>query len=133
MSSAAVFTLGNIEVRDLAPRQAETLAHTVRGLSSKETARVMHISPRTVEMNISLAMQRLGARNRAQLIHQAISTGALTIKRVTPSLLVCFLFAFAALPYSTQSVDDILRLTARPVRVRRELDADLPEPKLPEA
>ena len=50
----------------LSPREAQCLHAVARGMSSKETARQLAISPRTVDVHIQRAMRRLGARTRAE-------------------------------------------------------------------
>lgn len=121
----ASLKFGNLEVRGLPPRQAETLIHTARGLNSKETAKAMHISPRTVEMNLNMAMARFGAANRVHLIIQAITAGALVIKDAAMCLFVSFFLLFAAMPGATvQSADDLTRVPARNLRLRRKNDED---------
>lgn len=50
----------------LSPREAQCLHAVARGMSSKETARQLAISPRTVDVHVQRAMRRLGARTRAE-------------------------------------------------------------------
>ena len=50
----------------LTPRQLACLGLVGRGFSSKEIARELGISPRTVDLYVSEACQRLGVRTRAQ-------------------------------------------------------------------
>jgi DNA-binding CsgD family transcriptional regulator len=52
----------------LSPRERETLAEIARGASSKEAARTLGISPRTVEFHRANLMRKLGARNLAELL-----------------------------------------------------------------
>jgi DNA-binding CsgD family transcriptional regulator len=52
----------------LTPRERETLAEIARGASSKEAARALGISPRTVEFHRANIMRKLGARNLAELL-----------------------------------------------------------------
>lgn len=52
----------------LTPRERSTLAQIVRGASSKEAARRLGISPRTVEFHRANIMRKLGARNTADLL-----------------------------------------------------------------
>ena len=51
---------------ELSPREAQCLHAVARGMSSKETARQLSISPRTVDVHVLRAMRRLGARTRAE-------------------------------------------------------------------
>ena len=56
----------------LTPRERVALAHIVRGASSKEAARALGISSRTVEFHRANMMQKLGARNVADLVRRVI-------------------------------------------------------------
>jgi DNA-binding CsgD family transcriptional regulator len=112
----AAFTLENVKVCGLPRRQAETLAYTALGRSSKETAKEMAISSRTVEMNLNIAMARLGARNRVHLITQAIAKGALVITE--HGRVAVFLLAVALSVAAPIELTDHGRLVPRPVRVR---------------
>jgi DNA-binding CsgD family transcriptional regulator len=52
----------------LTEREQMVLAHIVRGASSREAARLMSISARTVEFHRANIMLKLGARNTAELV-----------------------------------------------------------------
>jgi two-component system response regulator FixJ len=52
----------------LTPRERIVLAQIVRGASSKEAARGLDVSPRTIEFHRANIMQKLGARNVADLV-----------------------------------------------------------------
>ncbi|GAB3546574.1 LuxR C-terminal-related transcriptional regulator [Noviherbaspirillum agri] len=52
----------------LSSREREVVAHLAQGLSSKEIARVLHLSPRTVEMHRSRLLRKLGVRTTTQLL-----------------------------------------------------------------
>jgi DNA-binding CsgD family transcriptional regulator len=54
----------------LTPRERLTLAQIVRGASSKEAARTLGISPRTVEFHRANIMQKLSAKNSADLVRR---------------------------------------------------------------
>ena len=56
----------------LSPRERQVLQHLMEGLSNKETARVLGISPRTVEIHRANLMRRTGARNLAHLLQLAL-------------------------------------------------------------
>jgi DNA-binding CsgD family transcriptional regulator len=58
--------------KSLTPRERATLAQIVRGASSKETARTLGISPRTVEFHRANIMQKLGAKNSADLVRRVL-------------------------------------------------------------
>ena len=57
----------------LTPRERVILAQIVKGASSKESARSLGISPRTVEFHRANIMQKLGARNIAVLVRKILS------------------------------------------------------------
>jgi DNA-binding CsgD family transcriptional regulator len=52
----------------LTPREREVLALIVTGASNKEAGRRLDISPRTVESHRARIMEKLGARNAADLV-----------------------------------------------------------------
>lgn len=54
--------------QSLSPREREVVAHLAQGLSSKEIARVLGLSPRTVEMHRGRLLHKLGVRSTAQLL-----------------------------------------------------------------
>lgn len=59
----------------LTSREIEVVRYAADGLNTKETARAMEISPRTVEMFCSSAKAKLGGRTRAHTIALAIRQG----------------------------------------------------------
>jgi DNA-binding NarL/FixJ family response regulator len=56
----------------LSPREREVLQHIVQGCSSSEIAKIMTISPRTVEKHRASLAEKLGVHNTAALIRIAI-------------------------------------------------------------
>jgi DNA-binding CsgD family transcriptional regulator len=56
------------DIAKLAPRERNVLADMKLGLSAKESARKLGISPRTVEKHRARLRQRYGVRNAASLI-----------------------------------------------------------------
>jgi DNA-binding CsgD family transcriptional regulator len=56
----------------LTPRQRQVLAQVARGLTDKEIARDLALSPRTVEMHVARALATLGARNRSDAVSRAL-------------------------------------------------------------
>lgn len=56
----------------LTPRERVALAQIVRGASSKEAARMLGISPRTVEFHRANLMRKLGAKNTADLVRRVL-------------------------------------------------------------
>ena len=59
----------------LTPREREVVALVARGLSNSDIAEHMVISPTTAKTHVSRAMQKLAARDRAQLVVLAYETG----------------------------------------------------------
>ena len=57
----------------LSMREQEVLACVVSGLSNKEMARQLGISPRTIEVHRARIIEKVGARNTADLIRLAMS------------------------------------------------------------
>lgn len=53
---------------ELTPREREVLQLIARGQSNKEAGRALGISPRTVEGHRASVMEKLGARNAADLV-----------------------------------------------------------------
>jgi RNA polymerase sigma factor (sigma-70 family) len=64
------------KLASLTPREREVLDHAARGLHAKEIARLLGISPRTVEVHKSRIMAKLGARNLAELVRFSMSAGS---------------------------------------------------------
>ena len=56
----------------LTAREREVLEHAAKGLHAKEIAAALGISPRTVEVHKSRLMEKLGARNLAELVRLAL-------------------------------------------------------------
>jgi DNA-binding CsgD family transcriptional regulator len=61
----------------LTPRQIEVLCQISRGLTDKEIARCLRLSPRTVEMHVARALAVLDARSRAEAVRKAGELGVL--------------------------------------------------------
>lgn len=59
--------------RRLTPRERVVLKEIVRGASSKEAARVLGISPRTIEFHRSNIMTKLGVRTTVDLVRTVLS------------------------------------------------------------
>lgn len=57
----------------LTPRESEVLDRIADGLSNKEAGRALGISPRTVEVHRARIMEKVGARNTADLIRIVLS------------------------------------------------------------
>lgn len=56
----------------LTPRERVVLAQIVRGATTKEAARMLGISPRTVEFHRANVMRKLGARNPPDLVRRVL-------------------------------------------------------------
>ncbi|HUI95171.1 MAG TPA: response regulator [Xanthobacteraceae bacterium] len=59
----------------LSRREQDVLAQIVNGASNKEAGRRLGISPRTIEVHRANLMEKVGARNAADLIRIALSEG----------------------------------------------------------
>ena len=59
--------------RHLTPRERLILAEIVKGHSSKEVARALDISPRTVEFHRANLLKKFGAKNTAELVRKVLS------------------------------------------------------------
>ena len=57
----------------LTPREREVLAQIAAGASNKEAGRHLGISPRTIEVHRARVMEKLGARNAADLVRIVLS------------------------------------------------------------
>jgi RNA polymerase sigma factor (sigma-70 family) len=57
----------------LTPREREVLDAVARGLHAKEIASALGISPRTVEVHKTRIMEKLGARNAAELVRFSLA------------------------------------------------------------
>ncbi len=61
----------------LSPREREVLRLIAEGISSKEMADKLHLSPGTVETHRKNLLKKLNARNSAELIRMALTEGLL--------------------------------------------------------
>ena len=62
-------------VGSLTPREREVLARIIAGASNKQAGRALGISPRTVEVHRAKIMDKLGARNAADLVRIVLGPG----------------------------------------------------------
>jgi FixJ family two-component response regulator len=60
----------------LTPRERDVLAQIAGGASNKEAGRLLGISPRTIEVHRARIMEKLGARNTADLVRIVLTTQA---------------------------------------------------------
>jgi len=63
--------------KELTPRQLEVVRAVARGLTDKEIASELSLSPRTVEMHVARALAALESANRAEAVRKAASLGLL--------------------------------------------------------
>lgn len=69
----AVSESGRSPLEALTRREQEVLAQIAGGASNKEVGRLLGISPRTVEVHRARIMEKLGARNAADLVRIVLS------------------------------------------------------------
>lgn len=60
---------------DLSDREREVLRHLADGLTDREIATRLGISPRTVETHVGSVLHKLGVRNRAQAARRYLESG----------------------------------------------------------
>ena len=63
------------EVRPLTPREQDVLQRTSLGDSNREIARVLNLSPKTVDSHRARAMAKLGLSQRRELVRFAAANG----------------------------------------------------------
>ena len=66
---------GNISDGDLTDRQIDVLREMAKGLSNKEIARVLDMSPATVKVHVAAILNRLKVKNRTQAVTIAREAG----------------------------------------------------------
>ncbi len=59
----------------LTPRERDVLEQIAHGSSNKEAGRELGISPRTIEVHRARIMEKLGARNTADLVRIVFTEG----------------------------------------------------------
>lgn len=74
VSSPKVTLYGISKKYKLTPRERESMGHLLRGLTSKEIAQEMNISPNTVKAFLRSAMTKMGVSTRAGLIGRIAGT-----------------------------------------------------------
>jgi DNA-binding NarL/FixJ family response regulator len=60
---------------DLTPREAEVLTLIAAGLSNREIAARLVVSDATVKTHVNHVFAKIGARDRAQAVHYAYTSG----------------------------------------------------------
>ncbi len=58
------------------PRERGVLARIIAGASNKEAGRMLGISPRTIEVHRARIMNKLGAKNAADLVRIVLEQGS---------------------------------------------------------
>ena len=66
--------IGDAEL--LTPRERDVLARIIAGASNKEAGRTLGISPRTIEVHRARIMDKLGAKNAADLVRIVLGQGS---------------------------------------------------------
>jgi DNA-binding NarL/FixJ family response regulator len=61
----------------LSRRQTQILSLVAQGMTDKQVARELGLSPRTVEMHVALALRALSCANRAEAVFRASQEGLL--------------------------------------------------------
>ena len=64
-------------VAELTARELEVVTYLVQGLTNREIAGALYLSPLTVKTHVNHAMTKVGARDRAQLVPVAVRAGIL--------------------------------------------------------
>jgi two-component system, LuxR family, response regulator FixJ len=72
-NAAAAWNFAGHEL--LTPREREVLSQIAGGASNKEAGRLLGISPRTIEVHRARVMEKLGAKNAADLVRIVLSGG----------------------------------------------------------
>jgi len=70
----------------LTPREREVLTQIAGGASNKEAGRRLGISPRTIEVHRARIMEKIGARNAADLVRIVMSGGSTALPKLAPQL-----------------------------------------------
>jgi DNA-binding CsgD family transcriptional regulator len=60
---------------ELSAREREVAQHLVTGCTSKQIARLLELSPRTVEAHRSRIMKKLGAGSHGELVARLVGAG----------------------------------------------------------
>ena len=63
------------KIENLSPRERDVLQRLIDGLTNKEIARDLDISPRTVEVYRAGVMDKMGARNLSALVKMGLAVG----------------------------------------------------------
>lgn len=72
-SSRDAFDLSELSRRfHLSRRESETVLHLTRGLSTKEVAHRMSVSPNTVKQFVRLTMSKMGVTTRVGIVSKVV-------------------------------------------------------------
>ncbi len=75
---------GRVPLSELTPRQREVLTLIAEGHSTKDSARILNISVKTVETHRAQLMDRLDIHDIASLVRYAIKIGLVSIEERSP-------------------------------------------------
>lgn len=75
LSAPDALLAGNPRLASLSRRERQVLAHVTAGLSNKQIAQRLNISPKTVETHRANLLVKLGARNTVDAVRMAIDGG----------------------------------------------------------
>jgi DNA-binding NarL/FixJ family response regulator len=65
----------SIELAGLSDRESEVLEALCQGMSNKEMAEVLFVSPETIKSHVSTLIGKLGVKDRTQAVISAIRAG----------------------------------------------------------
>ena len=65
----------SIELAGLSDRESEVLEALCQGMSNKEMAEVLFVSPETIKSHVSTVLGKLGAKDRTQAVISATRAG----------------------------------------------------------
>jgi DNA-binding CsgD family transcriptional regulator len=68
----------------LTAREVDVLLRTAAGLSARQIAANLHISPRTVEFHIGAILKRINAENAVQAVSWCYAVGVLVTEKWPP-------------------------------------------------
>ena len=68
-----------IAIEALSTREREVLNHVMEGLSNREIAAQLFVSPETIKSHLTNIMSKLGARDRTHAVVLAIRTNQLQV------------------------------------------------------
>ena len=65
----------SIQLAGLSDRESEVLEALCQGMSNKEMAEVLFVSPETIKSHVSTVIGKLGVKDRTQAVISAIRAG----------------------------------------------------------